>query len=468
MFLEELLGDEKLTDLGNARRFVEQHRGGIRYCLPMHAYLIWDGRRWAIDDTGAADRLARETVGLFWHFAVLLSDKDERNACLKWAAESESARALRAMLQLARSEPGIPILPEELDAFPWLLNCRNGTLDLRTGTLHRHRREDLLTNVLRWEYDPAAKFPTWDRYLARVLRGDAELIRWIQKASGYCLSGESGEKLFFIVFGDNDSGKSTYIWAMQHLLGRLAMQASPDLLLVKKTDRPSYELARLKGIRFVGAVETDEGARLAEALVKQMTGDDEIVGRFPYGRAFSFQPTHKVWLATNDLPVVRGGDNAIWERITPIPFPDSIPEAERDRHLKAKLRREMPGILRWAVEGCLAWQAEGLRPLPKAIQDAKGVYRSRMDHVRRFLEERCEFLPVAMCTKKALFASFDGWRDAFKVCAPISRPAFNERVRALGRAKGVHDGPEHGKQKLPTWIGVQPILARLVTEEDPS
>ena len=185
---------EHLTDVGNARAFVSLHEQNIKYCYPRGKWLIWDGKRWAEDNTGEIQRKAKATTQSMFEFAVLESDTDKRSALVKHALKTQSEARIRAMIGLAQSEPNIPVTETELDTNPWLLNVSNGTLDLKTGQLRPHRREDLITKLISVQYDPAATCPTWDSFLQRIMGGNQDLIKFLQKAVGYSLTGDTTEQ----------------------------------------------------------------------------------------------------------------------------------------------------------------------------------------------------------------------------------------------------------------------------------
>ena len=196
------------TDLGNAARFARQHQANVRYCYDWKQWLLWDGQRWKRDTTGAVLRLARETVRSIYQEAASAADEAERKALARWAMQSEAERRITAMLHLAESEPGIPIEAEDLDRDPWLLNVENGTLDLRTGTLRPHRREDLLTRLAPVVYDPCATCPRWLAFLERILNGNAPLLRFLQQAIGYSLTGDTREQVLFLLHGSGPMARA--------------------------------------------------------------------------------------------------------------------------------------------------------------------------------------------------------------------------------------------------------------------
>ena len=382
----ESFGRHNLTDLGNSERFVAQHGENVRYCYPWGKWLVWTGARWEQDSSGRVPRLAKETVRSIYREAAAAEDEDTRKVLARHATKSEAEARIRAMLELAKSE--VPVSPDDLDADPWLLNCPNGTVDLRTGEIRPHRREDLLTKMAGAEYDPNAEAPTWKAFLERVLPGE-DLRGFVQRSSGYSATGNTSEQCMFINHGAGNNGKSTFQEAYGEALGDYAMRTPTEMLMVKRGGGVPNDVARLMGSRLVTASETEEGRRLAESLIKDLTGQDTISARFMRGEFFDFKPSHKLWLSTNHKPEIRGTDNAIWRRIRLIPWVVTVPPKERDRTLPEKLRAELPGILAWSVRGCLEWQREGLKP-PEEVRQATREYRAEMDVLAAFVADCCE------------------------------------------------------------------------------
>jgi P4 family phage/plasmid primase-like protien len=374
-----------LTDLGNAERFVAHYGKDARYCYPWRKWLVWTGARWERDEAGQVHRLAKETVRSIYREASDAEEEDRRKAVAKHAAASESETRIRAMVELAKSEA--PVSPDELDADPWLLNVLNGTVDLRTGELREHRREDLITKLSPVEYGPDAMAPTWDAFLERVLPGE-ELRGFVQRAAGYSATGDTSEQCMFIHHGPGANGKSTFQETVSAALGDYAMRTPAETLLVKRTGGVPNDVARLKGARLVTASETEEGRRLAESLVKDLTGQDTISARFMWAEWFDFKPTHALHLSTNHKPEIRGTDPAIWRRIRLVPWGVTIPPAEQDKKLAEKLLGELPGVLAWIVRGCSAWLHEGLQA-PEEVRKATRAYRTEMDVLAGFLADCC-------------------------------------------------------------------------------
>jgi putative DNA primase/helicase len=338
------------------------------------------------------------------------------------------------MVNLARSEPGMAVLPSELDANAWLLNCLSGTVDLKTGAQRPHAREDLITRVVEVPYDPAATCPLWLKTLDRILDGRTELIRYFQKAIGYSCTGDTREQCLFVFWGSGSNGKSTILTTAVTLLGEYALSTRPETLMVKRGDSIPNDVAQLKGRRFVIAVEADPGQRLAESLVKSMTGSDVISARFMRAEFFQFEPTFKIFLATNHRPAIRGTDWAVWRRIRLVPFTVTIADDQQDRQLADKLRAELPGILTWAVEGCLAWRREGLG-VPAAVRAATAQYRADMDVLGEFLLEHCVLDPAGRIAARELYTEYEAWAHRAGERHPLKEKTFSLRLTDRGLTK---------------------------------
>ncbi len=421
---------EHLTDLGNARRLVALHGRDLRYCFAWRAWVTWDGRRWQRDDTGEPFRRAKDTIRSVYREASGCEDERQRKALAQHAARCEADSKLRALLSVAQSEPELIVRPEEFDLDPMLLTVANGTLDLRTGSLLPHRRKDLITKLAPVAYDPHAKAPTWERFLRRILNDCVELIAFLQRAIGYTLTGRTAMQVWFLLHGIGANGKSTLLRTLTDLLGEYALWTPVQTLLSKRGEHIENDLARLHNARMVAAVEAEGGRRLAEALVKQLTGGDAVTARFLYGEYFSFLPAFKLWFATNHKPQIRGSDLATWRRIRLVPFDVTIPEAEQDRELPEKLRAEFPGILVWAVRGCLAWQRDGLG-VPDSVRHATAEYREAMDLIGAFLSERCTLDPGASVGATDLYRAYCAWCEQGKE-HPESQQRFGEALSERG------------------------------------
>jgi putative DNA primase/helicase len=401
-------GEERCTDTGNAQRLVRLFGKGLRFVPTFGKWLFWDGARWAFDEDGQIYRFAKQTAKSLYEEAVREPNDDRRRALAKHAANSENASRIEAMIRLAWSEPGVSLQPAALDADDWSLNVHNGTLDLKTGALRRARESDFNTKRASVAFDPNAVCPSWERFVLEVMGGDVELVSYLQRALGYSLTGNTSEQCVFFLHGFGANGKSTLLNTVRTLLGDYAMNCPAETLMVKREGGISNDIARLRGARFVAASETEDGHRLAESLLKQLTGGDAVTARFLHQEFFDFIPRFKIFLAANHKPIISGGDHGIWRRIHLIPFEVTFPEGARDVHLGDKLSLESPGILNWMLDGLAAYQREGLK-LPMAARSATDQYRTEMDVIGQWIDERCTREPSAATQASTLFVDFDLW-----------------------------------------------------------
>lgn len=442
---EAMAVDAPLTQMGNGQRLVAQHGDDMRYVADWGRWLLWDGRRWKEDGTEQHRERAKLTVRSLVEEGLKLQG-DEREKMLRWAHSSQSVTQLRAILECARSESPIAAESDAFDQDAWLLNLENGTLDLRGGKLRFHRREDLLRKLAPVSYDPDAACPLWMSFLRRILGEDEELIQFLQRAVGYSLTGDVSEQVLFFLHGSGKNGKSTFLKTVAAVLGEYSGASAPDLLLEQRGESHPTALADLQGVRLVIASEAQEGKRMAESLVKQITGGDRIKARRMRQDFYEFDPTHKLWLMANHRPVVRGADPGIWRRILLIPFEVTIPEEERDKHFDTKLLAELPGILRWALEGCLAWQRNGLQP-PERVRAATEEYREEMDTLGEFFDECCETSNPYMVTGATeLYNAYKQWAERTGEHV-LSQTAFGRKLtdRGIGHDR---NGPGRAKRRI--------------------
>ncbi|MEO2047199.1 MAG: phage/plasmid primase, P4 family [Pirellulales bacterium] len=427
-------GSRPLTDLGNAERFTQQHGGKVRYCYAWSKWLVWDGRRWKIDDQGEVVRLAKRTVRSIY----LEAGQDELPAnkvtkIVKWAKASERSERINALLKLAQSEQPLPIRVESLDSYPWLLNCENGTLDLKTGILREHRSEDYLTKIAPVEYpnEPGVDADLWQTFLERIFNDDRDLIDFVQRLIGMAMVGQVFEHVLPIFYGSGANGKSVFLETISGLLGDdYSMKAPSSMLMASKNDRHPTELADLHGKRLVNVIETEDGRRLAESLVKELTGGDSVRARRMREDFWQFKPSHSIIMCTNHKPIVRGTGGAIWRRLRLVPFSVVIPEEDRDVELTGKLKQEWPAIMKWAIEGCLSWQRIGLKS-PDVVTAATTEYRSDMDILGEFIEERCKTNSFLKSKGSVLYRCYHDWVES-RGEHPIGSRTFGERLLEKG------------------------------------
>ena len=376
--------EDPFTDVWNAKFLFEKYGGVLKYCEALGGWFIWDGSRWKKDDAFQIYSLAKNTVKQMYQMARVRGDK----FLFRHAVKSESELKLKSMISLVRCEKDITVNSDQFDKDIYLLNCKNGTLNLQTGELRPHAKEDYITRKLELNYDPDAKCPVWRSFLTTIFQNCVQIIDFMQRAIGYSLSGSIKEQCLFILFGIGMNGKSTFLKHLYHILGDYALNTPASTLMEKYNDSIPNDVARLKGIRFVTAVESGKKRTLAEAQIKHLTGDDPITARYLNCEYFDFFATFKIFFATNYKPNISGTDKGIWRRIRAIPFEKVIMPEEVDKELDEKLTKEYEGILAWAVEGFKKWQEEGLGSATKIVA-ATNEYQEESDVIGNYIEERC-------------------------------------------------------------------------------
>ena len=415
-----------LTDMGNAERLVSSAGDELRYCVETNKWLIWNKKCWEVDTTGGINRIAKGIVRSIYHEAYQASDSAVRKSISAHATKSESRERVKAMIEMTQTETGIPQSILTLDSNPMLLNVSNGTIDLRSGELKPYCKTDMMTGYLPFDYDKEFACPLWNSFLRDVFNNDAQLIDYIHRAVGYSITGKVSEQVMFFAYGKGANGKSTFLNVLNGLLGRHSIRI-PSQILAQKPDNNTYAaLAKLKGARCVIASEVEEGQRMAESLIKDMTGGDIITARLLYGAFFEFMPTHKLWQYGNHKPQIRGTDEGIWRRIHLIPFTQAFKGENRIPDMDRKLMAEIGGVLTWAVQGCLKWQKSGLK-VPDIIKDATEKYRADEDIIGHFLAECGDPESTDSTLISVAYRIYNTWAvsSGYK---PLGKQRFNEQM----------------------------------------
>ena len=431
---EEEVQEFNLTDAGNAERFAEMFQNQIKFCAAFNKWFVWNGKYWKNVDKSVIDNYVIDAARSMFIEASTISDVEKRDALLAHAKKSEHFTKIRACMELAKGMPKIAVRVDDLDRDIYLLNCENGTIDLKTGKLRPHDPKDLITKICNTRYDENCPIPMWTQLLEKVTNGDKNGMQYIQRVLGYALSGDISEQAMFILYGTGSNGKSTLLNTFSELLGEYAAGTSSDTFMQKKNDAVNNDIARLKGARFVTAIEMEENKRLSEPLIKSVTGGDKLVTRFLYGEYFEYIPQFKVFLAVNHKPIIRDTTNSIWRRLFLIPFTNTFTEKERDKTFATKLvKTELPGILAWAVQGFLMWDRAGLKP-PEYVKTAGEQYREEMDSFATFFSECCIESEKGRVSNKMLRAKYDEWCKENGEFALSQRP-FSQKLIERGFQK---------------------------------
>ncbi len=435
-----------LNDAGNAERLAARLKNRFLYVPELKTWLYWQDDYWQADLKGFIKKAAIEVAKAIFNEAAQ-ADPQLAPKIAAWANASLQKGHIDAMIELAK--PLLSVSVSELDKNPMMLGVKNGVIDLRTGTFRPALPEDLMTQQCNVTYDPNASAPLWKQFILQVSNGDVDLATYKQLCWGYSLTGETSEQCFFFLYGWGCNGKSTETGAMQELMGSYAKTISSNVLMVKHNygnQGPTPEIARLVGARLVTANETEDGARLAEAQIKAMTGQDMLTARVLQGNPFDFKPKFKLFISGNHKPVIRGEDDGIWRRIKVIPFDMQVKDTDVDKQLFQKLMAEKSGILNWAIQGCLLWQENGKLLEPQIVKTEVASYRSDQDIMGAWLEEKCVLTPEKQCSTRELFINYSDWVRA-SGSNPVTETRFSTRLIERGFTK------QRINQKM-TFIGI--------------
>lgn len=442
--------DSLQKDYGHAAVLAVLFKDRYRWAAHRGTWMHYTNGRWCPVPEEAVAKKAADA--LRQHYAAELTqatDKDTVLALTKKIAETCIYARITGALAFLKGWDGILTMAQEWDRDPWLLNVRNGTIDLRTCTLRPHDPNDLLTKQANVEYDPTAKGEKWEQHINKFLP-DANIRRQVQRDLGGALPGAVLDECLPIWWGIGGNGKTTTVRTILHLLGDYACRAAPDLLVQSKYDRHPAEIADLCGKRLVFSVEMDKAKHLAEALVKDLTGGDRKKARFMRQDFFEFEQTFSIILVVNQKPIITGTDPGLWRRLRLIPWTYQVQPSERREQdeVVAELLTESAAILNWLLDGLRDkqrepfWVADEVR----AVTDA---YQAEMDWLGDFLGQCCVLGPRYTVPKAELYAAYVSWCGKNHE-APVSRKTFTRALenRGIGATRVGHDN-------VPVYTGVR-------------
>jgi putative DNA primase/helicase len=425
------IGRYTLDLSGNTDRFMHLYGDKVHWCEQRGKWYVWDGIHWQPDASREINQMAEQTM-----LALKRESANGDPTIIKWAATCcKNGAARRDMLLELRHRR--PVALSDFDRPAWLFNAANGTIDLQSGKLLDHDRTNMLTKASPSDYSRDGDCPRWKQFLGEIMDGDAEMIDALQRLAGYFLTGDIGVQILPIFYGSGGNGKNVFLDTIMGIMGPYAEEAPDGLISARSNDEHPTEIADLHGKRLVVASETEEGKKMRIGLVKKITGNKYLKGRFMRQDYFQFERTHKTVLVTNNKPVIAETSNAIWRRLRLIPFTVTIAEEHQDRQLTERLVAEWPAIMAWMVRGCIDWQARKCDlEFPETVYQATEAYRSDSDAISDFLAERCvdfrEHPDQNMKTpKERIYGAYCKWAHDMGE-ESISRTAFGRRLRATG------------------------------------
>ena len=446
---EELIGAvfHSLNDDGNGKRLVRLHGEDIRYVSEDRGWNVWDGSRWSEDLLNHVQELAKKTATSIYAEAATWAgaddvDVDLRNAISRHAHRSHNMAGLVNMVRAAESDPAVVASKRWFDTDIWALNCTNGTVDLRTGTLRPARRQDLISKTTGIAFDPDAKCPRWEAFIMWAMLDRVELVTYVQRALGMSLCGNVSERIVLFLHGSGDNGKTLTLKTTSYMAGDYGQRMSSKTLEAAKYASggggPSEDIAVLKGARFVYASEIEEGVKLATALLKDLTGDEGALrARHLYKGSFEFVPEFTPWIGANHKMIIPSDDQAIWNRLRLVPFDAVIADEDKDKFLFDKFKAEAQGVLAWHVHGCVEWHEHGLND-PPAVMEATAQYRNDMDTFGEFLEY-IESYQGAQLAPRSLRTAYNIWAEDAENAMPMSQRIFKAHMQARGWGQGKDD-----------------------------
>lgn len=456
------------SDMDMAMLMADRYGDEVRYCPPFGSWFEWDGSRWKEDLTGGApvlsryERLARDVETAVRKVDKPKPDHGDRPA-IAYGRKVTSNYAYRQVEDLLKRRSGLVILPDDMDAYPDLIACANGVVDLQTGKLHEHDRSRLVTQGIDVPYDPAAKCETWWKFLRQATGEDKELAYYLWVSVGYWLTGHTREQKFWFLHGPGATGKTTFLETLQSIFGEQAESLDPAHLMVQRYQGVPEHFARLRGKRMVTAVEANKRDRFDEGLMKRLTGGETIVARRMRENSVAFRPLFKLVVTSNHRPGVSDDGTSFWRRMEAVPFLNAVDEASRDPELPEKLMAEKAGILAWAVKGAMKYYELGRLPTAAALERAKEDYRQDTDELADFL-----YTHVRVCAPEVrenntvatsiMYQEYVQWAESAR-----QRPISERHFKASMLAKGF-EWRRTMKQRV--WVGLRLVNTNEANMED--
>lgn len=425
-----------LDDTGNANKFYDYFGEYFRYNVTDKVFMYWTGKTWIKDDKDIIKKYANELIEISrkeissidenitkyqneGKITELEMEKKYKDAYVKNLTRMSNKAGKEAMISEFKALKNIAASSDEFNKQEYYLNTESGVVDLETGIVMPFDPNLMISKNTNCKI--SYEEPTeWINFLNSIFyRGDdeedlketEEIIHFIKTALGYTLSGDTSEQGLFLLFGGGSNGKSTFTEQVAYMMGDYADSVASNILMQQKqqNDSAKFSIAKLKNARYVSTGETDDGERLAEAQIKAWTGGESINAQFKFGNEFSYKPQFKIWMSTNNKPIIRGTDHGIWRRIFLVPFLRRFTDDQKDKYLPKKLRAETPKILGWCIKGFQEFKKEGGLNLPNCLKKELNTYKNQMDVVAKFLDNQAIIHPGYEVSAKILWQNYKMW-----------------------------------------------------------
>lgn len=402
-------------EIGNANMFVDYFRKIILMNDTRGCWYIYDGRVWRPDIHNLRiSEMAKNFHNALLFFAPSIKSEDTRERFLERVSYLDRKKFRDSMIKDASSDESITVRMEAFDSDKYLFNCHNGTIDLRTLEFRSHSPADRITKLTEVDYDPYASCPRWLSFMEEVCEGDIDRIRYLQKAIGYAMSGDTKMECMFILYGETTrNGKGTLMETILRIMGEYGRTANPEMFVKNNyvnSSGPSEDVARLNGARLVSISEPEKSMVINASLTKKMTGNNILTARFLHENSIEFKPQFKLFIDTNHLPQITDMTLLESDRICVIPFNRHFSEEERDKNLKAFFAQpsNLSAILNWCLEGYRLFQAEGL-DRPESVKSATIKYREQSDCIGLFVSQCIKHEDGQELRSSAVYNRFKQW-----------------------------------------------------------
>lgn len=436
-----------------ADMFVKEHTNNVLYAHDEKAWYRWDGSRFKRDVDGGIGRDATDTIRSFYEAASKVAGDDQhakelRAKYIKLGQKNDTHKNRTAMLATASEYADIAITSDKFDQDPFLLNCPNGTIDLRTGEIAPNNKGNRLSKSTNTYYYPEAKHDTFDRYFDEITGGNQEIKDYIQKSVGYTMTGSTKEQCLFFLYGEGSNGKSTFIETIASVLDEYAYATKPETFVKSSFSGDYKDDGNWKGKRMVFSTETAEGSVWDNSFIKRMTGSDTVSSERKYENATNWKAQFKIWISGNHKPVVKDLSDGMWRRLRLIPFMVKIEEDKKDLDLPKKLEAEKSGILNWMIEGCKKYHAEGLKT-PQLVANSVKEYRTESDIIQLWITERCTTALSGISEFNSIL-----YNDYKNFCddngeQPVGKKAFPIQLAKKGYIR------DDSNNKGARWVGIK-------------